>query len=43
MRILKSKGKVKVYKKDYLRFKSNSRKSDAKKFLHELLFFVTID
>lgn len=42
IRILESKGKVEVFKQDYLRFKSNSRKSDAKKFLHELLFFVKV-
>ena len=42
MRILSNKGKVQVYKQDYLRFKSHSRKKDAKKFLHELLFFVKV-
>lgn len=42
MRILSNKGKVQVYKQDYLRFKSHSRKKDAEKFLHELLFFVKV-
>ncbi len=42
MRILEKKGTVQVYKQDYLRFKSHSRKSDAKKFLYELLFFVNV-
>lgn len=42
LRILSNKGSVQVYKQDYRRFKSNSRKSDAKKFLHELLFFVKV-
>lgn len=42
MRILSNKGQVQVCKQDYLRFKSNSRKTDAKKFLHELLFFVKV-
>jgi len=43
MRILKKKGKVEVFKQDYLRFKSNSRKSDATKVVQELLFFVKVD
>lgn len=42
MRILSNKGQVQVYEQDYLRFKSNSRKDDAKKFLRELLFFVKV-
>jgi len=35
MRILENKGVVQEYEQDYLRFKSNSRKSDVKKFLKE--------
>lgn len=42
IRILSNKGEVKVYKQDYIRYKSNSRKNDAQKFLHELLFFVKV-
>jgi len=43
MRILKKKGKVEVFKQDYLRFKSNSKKSNVEKLVQELLFFVIVD
>jgi len=41
--ILSLKGKVKTYRKEYRRFKSNSRKPDPKTNLDELLFFVKIN
>lgn len=41
-RILKNKGDVKVYKKEYRRYKSNSNGNSKKKSLNELIFFVKV-
>lgn len=42
IRILQSKGKMKVYSHDYKRFKSNSNGQSQKEKLKELLFFVRV-
>lgn len=41
-KILSKKGKVKIYSKDYRRYKSNSNGNNYKKQLKELLFFVRV-
>jgi len=42
VRILKDKGELKIYEKEYRRYKSNSNGNQSKKILKELLFFVKV-
>lgn len=43
MRILSEKGEVKLYEKEYRRYKSNSNGKGNKDILKELLFFVQVN